>query len=157
MSRGILPVVASVVGLGALLGLGFTWSFRTRFRPVQDAIRRLNRGFTNPRQLRSAGQPGAYASVVHHVGRTSGTEYRTPVVAVPSEGGFLIALPYGRDVDWARNILAAGSATIDHEGETYAVARPRFLSAGEANPHFPAKEQRTHRRFGVRDFLHLSA
>lgn len=157
MWRGILQVAVGVLAVGGLLGLGFTWSFRTKYRPVQDVIRRLNRSVTNPRQLRSAGRPGAYASVIHHVGRASGAAYRTPIVAVPAEDGFLIALPYGRGVDWARNIVAAGSATIEHEGETHVVGRPRFFTADEANRHFPAKEQRTHRRFGVRDFLHLSA
>ena len=31
-----------------------------------------------------AGTPGAYASIMHHVGRTSGDPYETPVVAVPA-------------------------------------------------------------------------
>lgn len=157
MWRGILQVIVGVLAVGGLLGLGFAWSFRTKFRPVQDAIRRLNRSVTNPRQLRSAGQPGAYAAVVHHVGRRSGTAYRTPVVAVPADDGFLIALPYGRGVDWARNILAAGTATLEHEGTTHVVGRPAFVPLEDADPHFPVKVQRTHRRFGVRDFLHLSA
>jgi len=112
---------------------------------------------TNPRQLRTAGRPGAYASVVHHVGRSSGSPYRTPVVAVPADDGFLIALPYGRGVDWARNVVASGSATLEHEGATHLVGRPVFVPADAANPHFPAKEQRTHRRFGVQDFLHLAS
>jgi hypothetical protein len=38
--------------------------------------------------------------------------YATPVVAVPAEGGFVIPLPYGEGVDWPKNVLAAGRATI---------------------------------------------
>lgn len=146
-----------VAGFLAVAGVAFTMSFRTKFRPVQDAIRRMNRAVTNPRQLRTAGQPGAYASVVHHVGRTTGTRYRTPVVAVPSGDSFVVALPYGRGADWVRNVLAAGTATVEHEGRSTAVARPRFVAALEANPLFTAKEQRMHRLFGVDDFLVLRA
>lgn len=123
---------------------------------MQDAIRRLNRRVINPRQLRTAGEPGTYASVVHHVGRRSGTPYRTPVVAVPVDDGFLIALPYGPGADWVRNVLAAGSMTLDHEGARYDLERPTLLGIDVANRHFPAKEQRMHRLYGVRDFLRLS-
>lgn len=64
--------------VGGLLWLGFVVAFGTRFRPVQDRIRRLNRALLNPRQLRTAGQPGASASAIDHVGRTGGRPYRTP-------------------------------------------------------------------------------
>lgn len=149
--------VQSLVGLvavGGLLWLVFVVSFRTRFRPVHNAIRRLNRRVLNPWQLRTAGQPGAWASVVHHVGRTSGTAYRTPVVTVPTRDGFVVALPYGPDADWVRNVLAAGSATIDHQGQTIAVERPGIVGAGDADV-FSRREQRTHRLYGVTDFLLL--
>lgn len=149
-----------VVGIGCISGLlwaAFAWSFRTKFRPVQDRIRRFNRDVTNPRQLRRAGQPGAYASVVHHTGRTTGAAYATPVVAVPTGDGFVIALPYGPEVDWARNVLAAGTATLEHGGHRVAVHRPTLIDRTEADPPFRPKEQRMHRTYGVRDFLRLQA
>lgn len=151
----IMQVALGLVVAGGALWLGLVVSFRTKFAPVQRAIRHVNRRFTNPRQLRTAGQPGASASVVRHVGRTSGTAYRTPVVAAELDGGFLVALPYGPGVHWVRNVVAAGSAELEHEGRTIAVEAPVFVSAAEANPNFPAKEQRAHRLYGVDDFLHL--
>ena len=52
---------------------------------------------TRPLAIKSAGGPGASASGVHHVGRTSGRSYSTPVGAVPTDDGFVIALPvHGR-------------------------------------------------------------
>ena len=69
-------------------------------------MRRVNRVFTNPLM-------GTFAwlvpplAVVHHVGRTSGRPYRTPVVAFSSALGFVIPMTYGRDVDWARNTVSA--------------------------------------------------
>ena len=153
----ILLVAAVVLAVIGLLSLAFVLSFRMKYRPVLDRVRRLNRWFTNPRQLRTAGRPGTSASVVHHVGRTSGRSYRTPVAVAPTEDGLVIALPYGRQADWVRNVVAAGGATIEHEGRSVRVDRPEFVPMAEANPRFPKGSQRTHRRFGVKDFLALRA
>jgi deazaflavin-dependent oxidoreductase (nitroreductase family) len=152
-----MTAAAGIVG-GLLAGSGlllaaFTLGFRTKFAPLHAAIRRFNRDVTNPRQLQRAGQPGARASVVHHVGRTTGTPYRTPVVALPTDNGFLFALPYGPRADWVRNILAAGSTTLDHDGQTTQVAHPTLVPADEANHLLPRKQQRMHRIYGVEDFL----
>jgi hypothetical protein len=35
------------------------------------------------------------------------------------EGGFVIPLAYEECVDWLKNVLAQGSATIDTNGEIY--------------------------------------
>ncbi|MGY1720472.1 nitroreductase family deazaflavin-dependent oxidoreductase [Blastococcus sp. SYSU DS0552] len=139
-----------------LLTALFVESFRAKWGPVQRAVRRFNRDVTNPRQLETAGQPGAYASVVHHRGRVSGAAYRTPAVAVPTDDGFLFALPYGPGADWVANVLAAGSATVEHEGRSVPVQRPRLVPADEGNRFFPPGEQRMHRLFGVVDFLRVS-
>lgn len=144
------------LGLVALLALvAFTVSFRTKFRPVQDAIRRFNRDVTNPRQLATAGQADAWASVVHHVGRASGTAYRTPVVAVEVDDGFLFALPYGPGADWVRNVLTAGSATLEHEGREIAMDHPEIVDAARAHPFFARRERLMHRLYGVDEFLHV--
>jgi deazaflavin-dependent oxidoreductase (nitroreductase family) len=149
MGRAVLVAAGAVA---ALFG-AFVLSFRTRFGPVQRAIRRFNRDVTNPRQLRTAGQPGASASVVHTVGRRSGRAYRTPAVAVETGDGFVFALPYGPGADWVRNVLAAGTATVEHEGRRFSVDRPRLVSAAEADPHFAPWERRLHHVFGVAAFL----
>ncbi len=151
----LVRILQVVGGFAGVAFLAFTLSFRTKFRPVQDAIRRMNRSVTNPRVLATAGQPGASASVVHHVGRRSGASYRTPVVAVPAEDGFVMALPYGPRADWVRNVLAAGSASIEHEGGHAPVDRPELVSADVVNPLFPRKEQLMHRFYGVDDFLRV--
>ena len=155
MPAAIVRIAAGLAVGGAVLALAFAIAFRVKFAPILDAIRRFNRGFTNPRQLRSAGRAGASASVVHHVGRTTGTAYRTPVVAVPVDDDVLIALPYGPGADWVRNVLAAGGARLEHEGHTIALERPELLAPGVARPLFDAKEQRLQRLFGVDDVLLL--
>lgn len=109
----LIRIVIGLTAVSGVLLMAFTVSFRTKFAPAQNAIRRMNRRMLNPRQMRTAGRPGAWASVTRHVGRTSGTSYRTPVVAMPTQDGFVIALPYGPRADWVRNILAAGSGAIE--------------------------------------------
>jgi deazaflavin-dependent oxidoreductase (nitroreductase family) len=108
-----------------------------------------------PLALKSAGKKGAYASVVRHTGRRSGRPYETPVVAVGQDDGFLIALPYGPKTDWLQNILAKGSATIVTEGHTYDVDAPEVIPMTEATAHFRLREQRMHRRFGVKTALRV--
>ena len=47
-------------------------------------------------------------AVVEHRGRRSGRVYSTPVAARRTPGGFIVSLAFGAQVDWHRNLLAAG-------------------------------------------------
>jgi deazaflavin-dependent oxidoreductase (nitroreductase family) len=147
--------------LGAvLLGLlavsaAFILGMRARSPRLLNAVRRFNRAVSNPRQMRSAGSPGAYASVIRHTGRTTGKPYETPVGAVATEDGFVIALVYGRNTDWLRNVLASGSAVIVHEGHTYRVDRPQVVPIEAAAGYLSAKDRRNHRLFGVDQCLRV--
>lgn len=153
--RAVVAAVAWLLGVGGVLFTAFVLGFRSKFPPLHDAIRRFNRDVTNPRQLQRAGQPGARASVIQHVGRTSGTAYRTPVVAVSTADGFVFALPYGPTADWVRNVLAAESATIEHEGQHIQAQQPELLSGEQAAGYFPSGGQWMHRIYGVEDALLL--
>jgi hypothetical protein len=77
------------------------------------------------------------------------------VVAQPVEDGFVIALPYGPGTDWVRNVMAAGGAEVEHDGQRVAVDRPSVVGSAEANHRFEASEQRTHDLFRLDEFLHL--
>ena len=116
--------------------------------PLQAGLRKLTQ-MTRPLALRSAGSAQSTNSVVRHVGRRSGTTYRTPVVAVEHEGSFYIALPYGERTDWAKNVLASGTAEVSTGGQTCTVDRPEIVPMAEATRFFGPKEQRLHRRFNV--------
>jgi deazaflavin-dependent oxidoreductase (nitroreductase family) len=148
----MLRRTGTLVG-GALLGLlaasiAFALGMRARLPWLLDTLRRVNRDVFNPRQLRSAGTPGAYA-VIRHTGRTSGRPYATPVGAVRTDDGFVIALVYGWHTDWLQNVLASGSATIVHEGHTYRVDQPQVLPLEAAAAYLPANTQRLQRWFGI--------
>jgi deazaflavin-dependent oxidoreductase (nitroreductase family) len=68
-------------------------------------------------------------AVLHHRGRRSGTEYAIPVAVIPtvSDDIFLIGLPWGERTNWARNVLAAGGASLDWKGRRYAASSPRIV------------------------------
>lgn len=138
-----LLIVVLVIGVVFFVGM------RTKSPLVQNTVRRFNRAFGNPHQMKTAGTPGAYASVIRHVGRKTGRPYETPVVPFATRDGFVIALPYGPGTDWIKNVLATGSATIVTEGETWLVDRPELVPTSVATPYLPAKEQRGLRRFAV--------
>ena len=76
-------------------------------------------------------------AIVHHVGRKSGRPYTTPVVALHRGLGFVVPMTYGRDVDWARNIVAARGCEIVQMGRRYAVRNPRIVGLDRAASHLP--------------------
>src|SRR4051794_5420149 len=101
-----------------------TGTLRSRF--LWTLKHTLNRVTT--RAARSGRGP---FSLVRHVGRRSGREYETPVLLAEVPDGFVAELTYGPDVDWYRNVVAAGHCTVIHRGREYAVDRIRELAPDE--------------------------
>lgn len=154
MPRLLARVVGALLLVAVAIFVIFTLGMRTKSPLVLTAIRRMNRAYFNPRQ-QDAGTPGAYASVIRHTGRTTGTPYETPVVAATTDDGFAIALPYGSQADWLKNVLASGSATVVHEGRTHRVREPKVVPIETADAYFSAKDQRSHRLFGTHECLRV--
>jgi deazaflavin-dependent oxidoreductase (nitroreductase family) len=154
MWRTVVRFVAGLSVVLAAIGVLIVVGMRRKWPPVLDTVRRANRR-TKPLVLASAGTEGAYASVVKHVGRASGRSYETPVVVAATEDGFVIALPYGSNTDWLKNVCAKGSATVVTGGHTYEVDRPEVVPIEEATAYFRMTEQRMHRQFGVADCLRV--
>lgn len=148
-----LLAAALVVGVGAI-GVVFVVGMRTKSPPVLDAVRRTSRAM-KPLALRNAGTSGSATSIVHHVGRTTGRAYETPVAVAATDDGFVIALPYGANTDWLKNVLASGSATIVTDGATHAVHRPEVVPMAAVGTAFSAADQRAHRMFNVDQCLQL--
>ncbi len=157
MSTARTTAITGILGGVAVVGVAFVLAMRTNFAPVVDRVRRFNRDVNNPRQLRTAGQEDAYASIVHHVGRTSGRAYRTPVVPVATDDGFVIPLPYGPESDWARNVLAAGDATITHAGADVPVTAPRVRSLDQVRAALPSGDRLVSSLFGIDAFLEVTS
>jgi deazaflavin-dependent oxidoreductase (nitroreductase family) len=145
---------ALVLGL-ATITIVVLVAWRAKSPLVLKPLIRLQRGFINPRQMRSAGTPGAYASVIRHRGRTSGRPYETPVGVVATDDGFLIALVYGSRTNWLQNVLASGSATIVHEGQAYRVDRPELIPMQAAAARFTGGDQQGFRLLHVDQALRV--
>lgn len=143
--------VAVAVGAG-LVGLGL----RYRWPVVLDGLRRFSHTTINPGQLETAGQPGAYASIIEHTGRVSGRRYRTPIVARPVNGGWIISLTYGTRADWVRNVQAAGTATLVTEGVTHEDLVVAVISLDDAGDWTSVAERRLLRWFGIETCLRLT-
>jgi deazaflavin-dependent oxidoreductase (nitroreductase family) len=109
-------------------------------------MRRVNRVVTNP-ILGTVAWLLPPLAVVHHVGRKSRRGYRTPVVAFRTQTGFVIPMTYGRDVDWARNLVKARGGEIVQLGRHFTLRNPRVVSGRTAYPHLPP---------GVRSALRLA-
>jgi deazaflavin-dependent oxidoreductase (nitroreductase family) len=147
-----LVVAAGVLVTGAVL---FVFGMRTKSPIVQGALIALSKRVMNPRQMRTAGRPGAYAGIVRQRGRVTGRAYETPVGIIAVPDGFLIALPYGTKTQWLRNVLAAGRAEIVVEGETHLVDRPELVPTASYATAFCATDQRLFRWLAVNECLRL--
>jgi deazaflavin-dependent oxidoreductase (nitroreductase family) len=155
IGRPIALAFVLLVAPMAALGL-FSAVLRHGGPRARDKIRLLNKRVLNPAMMTLAGSRHFYAAVLRHRGRRSGREYATPVVAVPVAGdAFVVPLPYGEEVDWLKNVLAAGRATIEAKGATHEVAEPKVLDAAEAFPLLDERHRRTWRRFGIERFMRV--
>lgn len=93
---------------------------------VPRIVARANKYVTNPIQGLWAGRIAPWG-VVHHVGRKSNRQYETPVLAFVDAGRISIALNYGADADWVKNVVAAGEFSLVRGGKTMQVAGVRVL------------------------------
>jgi len=155
MLKGLAKGIGGLLLILAAIGVAFMVGMRMKYPPLLTAVRKLNRAVMNPQAMKTAGQPGSYAGVIRHVGRKSGTPYETPIGPFPTDHGFDIALPYGSSPDWLKNVVAAGSAVIVHEGVAYSVDEPEVIAAADAMDNVPPSEQRNIRVFAVDNFLRV--
>jgi deazaflavin-dependent oxidoreductase (nitroreductase family) len=118
-------------------------------------VRTLNKHVTNKLFMKFAGVSRTPFAVIRHVGRRSGRQYQTPIVVMPISGGFMAALTYGPEVDWYRNVLAAGRCEILWHGKEYAIddITPVDRETGLAAFSFPFRP--ILRLVGIQDFVNM--
>src|SRR6202167_2457530 len=126
--------------------------FLVRFCKRQVAA--FHRAITNRIAIRFAAQLPGFA-IVTNVGRKSGRLYRAPVNVFRTPDGFLIALTYGRDSGWVRNVLAAGSCQLETRRVQYQLFRP-VLVRDPTRRQFPAVVRAVLGLIDANDFLQLS-
>ena len=60
-------------------------------------------------------------------GRTSGKPYRTPMNVFRHGDEYVLALTYGSEVQWVKNVLAAGGCELRTRGRTVHLTDPRLF------------------------------
>ena len=97
---------------------------------LSRGVARFNKRVTNRIQ-------GLYAwlvppwAVILHRGRRSGRQYRTPLFAFRRGRTLVIALLYGEESEWLRNLRAGGGHVI-RAGRTFVVGAPEVVDYAEA-------------------------
>ena len=60
-------------------------------------------------------------------GRKTGVIRRVPMNVFRVDDGYVMALTYGRDVDWVKNVLAAGGCRLQTLGRTVELQDPELI------------------------------
>ena len=94
--------------------------------PLPKGLARFNLVVTNRVVGPFASRLPGFA-IVTHVGRRSGREYSNPVNLFRHEDRYVIALTYGADSQWVRNVLAAGEAHVVTRGERLRLLEPEVV------------------------------
>jgi deazaflavin-dependent oxidoreductase (nitroreductase family) len=66
-------------------------------------------------------------AIISHRGRKSGQTYRTPMNVFRDGDAYLFALTYGSDVQWVKNVMAAGEADLRIGDKTIHLTDPELF------------------------------
>ncbi|WP_308213885.1 nitroreductase family deazaflavin-dependent oxidoreductase [Mycolicibacterium crocinum] len=122
--------------------------------PIPKAVARLNRVGLNKITKRIAPWTPGFGVVVHQ-GRRSGRTYETPVNVFVTTTGVRIALTYGADSQWVKNVVAAQACTLRTRGRELELSEPRVVRDPARTGTRPF-ERRVLGLLGVEDFLDLT-
>jgi deazaflavin-dependent oxidoreductase (nitroreductase family) len=144
-----MPIMAWVILLLAILVVPI---LLIRFRKRWVAA--FNLAVTNRITSRFAARLPGFG-ILTHVGRKSGRIYRTPVNVFRAPDGFVIALTYGRESEWVRNVVAAGACQLETRGVQYRLSAPTIVH-DPTRRRFPFLVRLVLRFIGANDFMQLS-
>jgi deazaflavin-dependent oxidoreductase (nitroreductase family) len=144
----MLITASVIVLLAILLAPILLIRFRKRW------VAAFNLAVTNRITSRFAARLPGFG-IVTHVGRKSRKLYRTPVNVFRAPDGFLIALTYGRDSEWVKNVQAAGGCELETRRVRYQLSAPTIVH-DPTRRRFPIPVRIVLRIIGANDFLQLS-
>ena len=137
---------------GVIQPVGPSTIVRMVMRPMTKALNPIVLKLAGRRHFRMAAQ-------IRHVGRRSGRTYTTPVSARRTGDLVMIALTFGNQSDWVRNVRSAGGGSIRIEGQDIDVTQPRFASRRDAMPlvraAFSPMERAGFRMLGIKQVMIL--
>jgi deazaflavin-dependent oxidoreductase (nitroreductase family) len=94
--------------------------------PIPRAVARFNKRVLNRVMTPLARRTPGFA-VVTHVGRTSGSTYRSPVNLFRVGDAYAFVLTYGPDSDWVQNVQAAGECDIETRRRRIHLVEPNLI------------------------------
>jgi deazaflavin-dependent oxidoreductase (nitroreductase family) len=92
--------------------------------------------------------------IVVHRGRESGHQFQTPVNVFTTPDGYTIALTYGAESDWVKNVLAAGGCGLITRGRRWELTSPELVHDAKQRP-VPRVPRPFLRFMRVTEFLRL--
>jgi deazaflavin-dependent oxidoreductase (nitroreductase family) len=118
-------------------------------------LRRFTTQVVNPLTRRFPGLvPGC--AILTHAGRASGRRYRTPIILLRRGDDYVIALTYGSESHWVKNVLAAGGCELRAHGRDVRLVEPEvFVDPARRLMPFPYRIATT--GVGVTEFLRMHA
>jgi deazaflavin-dependent oxidoreductase (nitroreductase family) len=93
-------------------------------------FRRYATRYADPLMRPIAGRLPTFG-VLTHRGRTTGRSYETPVNVFRRGDAYLFFLTYGSDVQWVKNVLAAGTCSVRTQGRDVTLVAPELIDDPE--------------------------
>ena len=103
--------------------------------PAPLSVTPYVRRFANPFLVNLAGH--GWFVELEHVGRKSGTAYRTPLLAFREGDTITVALTYGPDVQWLKNLRAAGGGRMHWRDSMLYLGPPHDLATEDGIARMP--------------------
>jgi deazaflavin-dependent oxidoreductase (nitroreductase family) len=94
--------------------------------PAMRFMRPFTTRVVNPITRQFAGRLPGFG-ILSYVGRRSGRRYRTPINVFRHGQDYVVALTYGSDVDWVKNVVAAGGCELETMGRSVHLTDPRLF------------------------------
>lgn len=94
------------------------------------SFRRVATRYLNPFTRLFAGRLPGFG-ILTHEGRTTGRSYRTPINVFERDGDYVFFLTYGSDVQWVKNVLAAGRCSLRTRGRDVTLVDPELSTDAE--------------------------
>lgn len=105
--------------------------------PLPKILAGINRVITN-KIMRPLALVAPGFGVLHHRGRRTGAEYRTPLNVFRDGDRLIVALAYGDDVDWLKNARASADSQFLIRSRRVNVGPPVGISTEEGLALMPA-------------------
>jgi deazaflavin-dependent oxidoreductase (nitroreductase family) len=108
--------------------------------PRIRVLRRFTTFVFNPVSRLFAGRLPGFG-IIEYQGRKTGRTYRTPLNVFRDGDDWIVALTYGSDVQWVKNVVAAGGCKLTVRSRTTSLVDPQvFVDPTRRLMPFPVRQ-----------------